>query len=46
MPCLQMIETKTCDICGKDKPIDKFPEYARFLEANSEKEVNVCRECE
>ena len=40
-----MTGTKTCDICGQDKPMDEFPD-SRFEEANSEKEINICRECE
>jgi len=40
-----MTGTKTCDICGKDKPVDGFSE-TRFIEANTEKEINICIECE
>ena len=39
-----MTETKTCAICGKDKSMEEFPE-GRFIESNTEEEVNVCREC-
>ena len=41
-----MTETKTCDICGQDKPIDEFSDDVIFTEENTEKEVNICRECE
>ena len=41
-----MIETKTCDICGQNKDMSEFNNDYAFIEDSTEKEVNVCKECE
>ena len=43
---LEKMQTKTCDICSKSKPLSKFNEFAKYMESDSEKEVNICSECE
>jgi len=40
------MQTKTCDICGKDKGMSEFSEEHNFIEANTEDGVNICKECE
>lgn len=39
------METKTCDICGKDKSMSEFVDSEIFVESNTDKQVNICNGC-